>query len=313
MQTEIIWNLHDHCESQCTYCPTRFWGGDTPNHISRYLEVTQKLISHYSNLGRKISWAFNGGEPLDMFDFPMILKLCKEHEGTITLHSNGGKMWLDWWAIEPHIDNLNLTYHYWQNPKLIRFILDTFKNKNKKVNINVPIRPNYLEEDMQRALDIELEYKISVGKLILYNGADKSAGMFPYTNKQLAIISGINFFEPTVKIDEPEEEDTEIEEIAVINNVPLVKEKTHFENTTFKVRFEEKMAANLGYAGMLCNAGIEYLNISHNGWATGSNCNNRPLGNIWDDNFLLPSDAHTCTMMHCISPRDQQITKFKSI
>ena len=307
MRTEILWNLHDHCKSQCTYCPTRFWGGETPHHISEYLEITQKIIDHYASLGRKIDWTFNGGEPLDMFDFPMLLKLCKENDGLITLNSNGGRMWLDWWAIEPHIDNLNLTYHYWQKPALIKFILDTFKNKNKKLNINVPIRPNYFEEDINRALEVESNHDIVVGKSVLYNEADQSAGMFPYTPKQLAIISGVEFVESAV-ITEIEKK----EEMKKIELVPLVIEKKHFETTTFKERVEEKMAANLGYTGMLCNSGIEYLSISHGGWATGSNCNNRPLGNIWDTNFLLPNDPHTCTMMHCISSRDQQITKFKS-
>jgi len=307
MRTEINWNLNNFCKSQCTYCPTRFWGGDTPHHISEYLELTQKIITHYTSLGRKIDWTFNGGEPLDMFDFPMLLKLCKENQGTITLNSNGGKMWLDWWAIEPHVDHLNLTYHYWQKPALIKFILDTFKNKDKHVNINVPIRPDHFDEDIQRALDIESEHNITVGKAVLYNHADQAAGMFPYTPKQLAIMSGIEFIEPAV-ITEVEKK----EEIKKIELVPLVIEKKHFETTTFKERVEEKMAANLGYANMLCNSGIEYLSISHDGWATGSNCNNRPLGNIWDANFTLPTNAHTCTMMHCISPRDQKITKFKS-
>jgi len=305
MRTEILWNLNNFCKSQCTYCPTRFWGGETPHHISEYLEVTQKIISHYSLLGRKIDWKFNGGEPLDMFDFPMMLKLCKENEGSILLNSNGGRMWLDWWAIEPHVDTLNLTYHYWQKPALIKFILDTFKNKNKNVNVNVPIRPDYFEEDIQRALDVESEHGIYVGKSVLYNEADPSAGMFQYTPKQLAIMYGIEFVEPVTEIEKKEE-------IEKIEAVPLVVEQKNFEETTFKERFEEKMAANLGYTGMLCNSGIEYLSISHDGWATGSSCNNRPLGNIWDVNFLLPNDPHTCTMMHCISPRDQQITKFKS-
>ena len=130
MRTKIYWSLHNHCTAQCTYCPSSLWGGVEPRHISDYLHITQKLISHYLSLGRKIDWEFTGGEPLDMFDFPMILKLCKENGGNIKLNSNGGKMWLDWWAIEPHVDELNLTYHYWQKAPLIKFILDAFQNKN---------------------------------------------------------------------------------------------------------------------------------------------------------------------------------------
>lgn len=282
MRTKIHWSLNNFCTAQCTYCPARFWQGETPPHISDYLVITNKLISHYKSMDRDIDWTFDGGEPLDMFDFPMILKLCKENNGNITLNSNGGKMWLDWWAIEPHVTSLNLTYHYWQQPPLIKFILDTFKKKDKPVNVIVPIRPDYFEEDIQRALDAESAYNIVVGKAVLYNEADPAGGMFRYTNSQLAIIRG----EDLVQQPQPQKE------------------------TTFKERFEEQLSNSPSFTGMLCNTGIDALRISYDGWATGSDCNNRPLGNIWHSTFQLPNDPHKCSKIACISASDQKIIKF---
>jgi len=265
-----------------------------PHGILEYIEVTQQLIDHYSSLGRKIDWIFNGGEPLDMFDFPMMLKLCKENGGTIDLTTNGGKLWLDWWAIEPHIDSLHLSYHYWQNPKLIKFIIQSFQKSNKHINIMVPIRPDFFDEDVQRALDIEIEFNIIVSKNVLYNEADPVAGMFPYTEKQLRIMRG-------------------------------EEEQQYFNKTTFQERYETKIAENPVYTGMLCNVGIERLMISHLGWITGSACNDRPLGNIWNNNpepisntkkqqilnkITLPTTLHTCGMRACMDKTDQLITKF---
>lgn len=281
MRTKIHWKLHNHCTAECSYCPARFWGGGTPHEVIRYLEVTQKLITHYKSTGRVIDWTFDGGEPLDMFDFPMILKLCKENNGTIELNTNGGKLWLDWWAIEPHVDFLNLTYHYWQRPTLIKFIIDTFRKKNKPVIVSVPIRPDFFNEDIQRALDVEIQHNIIVGKNVLYNEADPVGGIFPYTESQLRIMGG---------------ED-------------LVREHLHFKETTFAEQSQEKVDRNPSFTNMLCNAGIEALKISHDGWATGSDCNNRPLGNIWTG-VNLPSDPHVCCMLACISRSDQLITKF---
>lgn len=298
MRTKIHWNLHNHCTAQCTYCPARFWGGETPHHISEYLEVTNQIIAHYQSMGRTIDWTFDGGEPLDMFDFPMILKLCKEKGGTIKLNSNGGKMWLDWWAIEPHVDELTLTYHYWQKAPLVKFILDAFHKSGKSVHVNVPIRPDHFDEDIQRALDVETTHRIVVAKTILYHESDPSGGMFPYTNDQLRIIRG--------------------EE--------LVQEKQHHVETTFHERLEQRIAENPTYTGMLCNVGIEKLNITHLGWVSGSDCNDKPLGNIWINNAVpvsdaaeqqtilnrlnLPTGPHTCGMKACMSSGDQQITKF---
>ena len=168
LKTNINWMLHDHCTSECTYCPIRFRGGELPRGILEYMEVTRKIIDHYDSLGRKIDWTFGGGEPLDMFDFPMMLKLCKERGGTIDLTTNGGRLWLDWWAIEPHIDTLHLSYHYWQNPNLIRFIIQAFQKAGKHIDIMVPMRPNYFDEDLARALAVESEFNVVVSKCVLY-------------------------------------------------------------------------------------------------------------------------------------------------
>ena len=282
LRTRIDWMLHDHCTSQCSYCPTRFYGGETPKGILEYIEVTKKIIDHYDTLGRKIDWIFNGGEPLEMFDFPMMLKLCKERGGTIDLTTNGGKLWLDWWAIEPHIDTLHLSYHYWQNPNLIRFIIQAFQKSGKHIDIMVPIRPNYFEEDLKRAIDVESEFNIVVSKCVLYKEAEQFLGMYSYTDQQLRIMQG--------------------EE--------LVEERNHQEETTITERAEERINSNPSYTGQLCNLGIERLSISHQGWARGSNCNSLDLGNIWSDTFTLPSNPNVCNMTACVDGSDQQITKF---
>ena len=282
LKTNINWMLHDYCTSECTYCPTRFRGGELPRGILEYTEVTKKIIDHYDALGRKIDWTFGGGEPLDMFDFPMMLKLCKEQGGTIDLTTNGGRLWLDWWAIEPHIDTLHLSYHYWQNPNLIRFIIQAFQKAGKHIDIMVPMRPNYFDEDLARALAVESEFNIVVSKCVLYKEAEQAIGMYAYTEEQLRIMRG--------------------EE--------LVQEYNHEQETTFGERHEERVNANPSYTGMLCNLGIEKLTISHTGWVRGSNCNSPLFGNIWNGTLGLPTGPSQCVMMACVDGSDQQITKF---
>jgi MoaA/NifB/PqqE/SkfB family radical SAM enzyme len=246
------------------------------------MEVTKKIIDHYDALGRKIDWTFGGGEPLDMFDFPMMLKLCKEQGGTIDLTTNGGRLWLDWWAIEPHIDTLHLSYHYWQNPNLVRFIIQAFQKAGKHIDIMVPMRPNYFDDDLARALAVESEFNIVVSKCVLYKEAEQAIGMYPYTEEQLRIMRG---------------ED-------------LVQEYNHEQETTFGERHEERVNANPSYTGMLCNLGIEKLTISHTGWVRGSNCNSPLFGNIWNGTLGLPTGPERCVMMACVDGSDQQITKF---
>jgi hypothetical protein len=282
LRTQISWMLHDHCTSECSYCPTRLRGGPIPKGILDYMAVTSKLIDHYDSLERKINWTFGGGEPLDMFDFPMMLKLCKERGGNVELTTNGGKLWLDWWAIEPHIDQLHLTYHYWQNPNLIRFIIQAFHKANKHIKVIVPMRPDHFEEDLTRALAIESEFNIIVSKAVLYNEADRAFGMFFYDDRQIGIMLGKE----------------------------SVQERKQDRKITVAERFEKAVYVSPSYTGQLCNLGIERLTISHTGWVRGSNCNTTQFGNIWEHDFALPTSPQRCVMVSCIDGLDQQITKF---
>lgn len=282
LRTKIFWQINNYCTGGCSYCPTNFWGGAEPRIFTDYLDAANIIIGHYKELGRVIDWTFTGGEPLEFFEFPSLLKLCKENEGTIDLTTNGGKLWLDWWAIEPHVDTLNLTYHYWQNPKLIDFIITAFQKNNKQINVSVPIRPDFFDEDMNRINDTVNEYNIHVHKQILYKQASSMIGMFDYTIEQLEILFGVDW---------------------VDNNVRNKKEPT-FEEKNIKLVFESPT-----YTGKLCNVGIESLRISSDGWISGSSCNNSHLGNIWK-NYELPKGPSICKMQSCTDGEDQKITKF---
>jgi len=282
LETKIYWNIHDHCQAGCSYCPSRFWGGNINHSIEEYMNVLKTIVSHYTEMNRKINWIFNGGEPLELFDFPMMLKYCKTNGGTIQIHSNGGRLWLDWWALEPNIDKLILTYHYWQNRKLIDFIIQTFQKNNKIVDVVVPIRPNHFDYDINRAVEIEKTYGILVSKSQLYKDASTVTGMFDYTDTQLKIMKGEQ----------------------------LIEENIQYKTKTFEQRVELMIKDNDSFTGQLCNSGVEYLQISHNGYIKGSNCNNTHLGNIWNGSFSLPAGPTLCKMIACTNEEDKLITKF---
>lgn len=318
--TNIHWDLNDFCKSECSYCPTRLRGGDVPHETKDYIRVANVLIDTYASMGREISWVFNGGEPLDMDDIVVLLKLCRTSGSWMTLHTNGGKLWMDWWAIEPYVDKLFLTYHYWQNPQLINYIIETFQNKEKKFEVTVPIRTDGFDEDMLRADEIEKRFNIKVVRSALYHYADKSAGfMYEYSRDQLYLMSGMKppkpppppppIEKPIVVVPKPVIE----KPVIVTPPVPqptLVKEEIKRQTTTWHERHMEAQNSSPSFTGQLCNIGIERLNITHQGWVTGSDCNNLPLGNIWQPDWAPPAGPQTCTKISCTSASDQQITKF---
>jgi hypothetical protein len=216
-----------------------------------------------------------------MFDFPSVLKLCKEHNGTIDITTNGGKLWLDWWAIEPNVDTLHLTYHYWQNPNLARFIIQTFTSKNKPFEVTVPIRKTQFDEDMNRADELEQVTGISVKRSPLYTMFDPNMGMIDYTVPQLTRLFGEEWVKQYITKPVP----------------------------TFAEAHTTLIQQSPVFTGRLCNVGIEKLNISATGWVSGSNCNTAHLGSIWGG-LELPTGPQPCKMQACTSHEDQLITKF---
>lgn len=281
----IVWDISDYCKSECSYCPTRLRGGERPRETAEYLKLIEKLKTNYFELNRKINWKISGGEPLDMDDIVPILRNCKDIDNHVELTTNGGKLWMDWWAIEPYVDHLNLSYHYWQNHSLIEFLIDTFRKKEKSIVVSVPMRPEYFDYDLSRALQLELKYNMVVSKHALYHEADPNAGLFPYTQEQIDIMEG---------------------------RKQLHKLKSDFENKTWTERREESFNSNPVYTGKMCNAGIEFLYISGTGWTLNSYCKNRSSNNAFNEDWQPPKTPQLCRRVACIFPSDQQITKFDS-
>jgi organic radical activating enzyme len=278
LYTDIRWQLSNYCKEECAYCPTSFRGGEYPEEKHDYISVVSLIVDHYNNkLDRKIRWEFDGGEPLDLHNLVRILKIAKGEDNQVCLNTGGGNLWLDWFAIEPAVDKVILTYHDWQQYALIKYIIETFQKNNKEIFLKIPIRPSHFDNDMNRANIIEENFGIIVSRMTLYKNADIVGGMFDYTTEQL------------IRLGYKEED--------------LVP-KTYHE------RLDDSINQNPSYLGKFCNAGIEKLTISYNGYVNGSNCRNQPLGNIWSLGWTPPSHPQVCEMMACMDWADQQITKF---
>lgn len=281
-QVEIYWEVTNYCKGECSYCPSKFWGKPISKSITEYITAAKNIIEHYEKLGIEIRWHFNGGEPLDFFDFPELLKLCSQHSSSINLESSGGKMWLNWWAVEPYITHLKLNIHYWQNLNLIKFIIQVFKEKNKKINICAPIRHDYFDIDLQRVKDIENEFNIKIKKFPLYLNNEYIAGLYPYTKTQLEVFFDKEYIGKTLDFK---------------------------KNMSFAEKNQVAMTSNPSYTGWKCSTGLENLYIDSEGWMNGSHCGNTSFGNIFAS-FELPIEPQVCKMISCISDRDQKITKF---
>lgn len=304
-KTDIFWSLHDYCKSECEYCPIQYRGGPLHRETSEYIRVINVLISAYKDAGRSIQWHIDGGEPLDMDGIVTILKLCRTNGEYLFLNTNGGKLWMDWWAIEPYVDALKLTYHYWQNPALMKYIIDTFRKKDKHIEVTVPIRPGeHFNSDITRATNLETACNFYVSKSLLYKEADSTAGLFSYSHEEL---NNIYFWNLPIN----DRKGMLPDDLYDVNTVsPLVREKIEFDNSSWDERYQKRHQASPKFTGQPCNAGVERLHIGHLGWASGSCCGNQSMGNIWQPDWYPIVAPQKCGMLSCVIEFDREITKF---
>lgn len=304
-KTSIFWNLHDYCRAECSYCPVQYSGGGLHPETKDYIQVINTIVNAYTAAGRTIDWFIDGGEPLDMDDIVTILKLCRTNGTSLMLSTNGGKLWVDWWAIEPYVDSLKLTYHYWQNPALMKYIIDTFREKGKPIEVLVPIRPGeHFRSDITRATALESECNFYVSKTLLYKEADQTAGLFPYTHEDLNKIYFWNLpFKDRIR--QPQANPADINTFS-----PEAKAKVKFDSSTWDTRYQEKHQTSPKFTGQLCNAGVERLHIGHLGWVSGSCCGNQSMGNIWQSGWYPSISPQKCSMLSCAVEFDRTITKF---
>lgn len=279
--TEVYWTLHTYCSKQCYYCPKKFWGNNEPRHFEEYINAAKKVINHFNNLGRIINWTFDGGEPLEFFELPMLLKLCKETGGKITLHTNGGNSILPWLALKAYVDDVVLTYHHWQNSHLINYIVEQYITNNKKIKIIVPLRPEEFDNDLNKIKILKDKFNIQVEYQFLFKEADYYRGFLNYS-------------------------------IQDINQLKSKNEIDNYSNTiklSWKDQFDKQINESPKYSGKKCMAGIEKLIIGAEGFISGSNCNNINMGNIFQTPMFL-SEPDICRSVACMSKDDQKITKF---
>jgi MoaA/NifB/PqqE/SkfB family radical SAM enzyme len=271
---EINWKLNNYCEYRCDYCPSRWSGGELIRTTEQYLEVIEKLqITRYHH-SDQIKWIIGGGEPLSFPNINQILRKIKEKNSYIKLDTSGGDSWFNLIEIIDYVDYFNITHHYWQNASVLDFIIDNCNENNKKLKITVPLLPGKILESREIVADLVKQNIHAVEQILR-----KTNGGFlsTYSSKDKNLIRYLpeDYAEP-VEISIP--------------YVPLNEAPTDDSPS---------------YTGKTCYAGIDTLQIDHKGFASGSECGSRYIGNVFDPQWEAPNEPFACPMLWCRSENDR--------
>jgi hypothetical protein len=241
--------------------------------------VIEKLQTSRYKHAKSIKWKIGGGEPLHFTNLNILLRKIKSMPSVVRLDTSGGETWFDLMETKEYVDEYRLTHHDWQNISVVTFVDDFCKENNKKLRVLVPLAPGKIFEKRELIETLKAD-GVSAKEQILFN--DVKVGDFwdGYSSIDINRINGRpDDWEPTPS--PPQEQVYEDPRIPPVDNTP-------------------------SYTGKGCYAGIDYLYISHKGYANGSDCGGRDIGNVFDEKWIAPSEIFTCNMNYCRSESDRR-------
>ncbi|PFG56471.1 radical SAM family protein [Vibrio sp. ES.051] len=145
----INWALMNHCNYKCNYCHSDLNGG-TIKH-PKYEEViffVKKIIEHSSKLRFNPYFEFGGGEVTLLRYFPDLIRYICEHQGLVSIISNGSKS-LKWWeqnvqflngvSLSYHVNDIKSETHFIKVAKILE------ASRITRLHVNVMMDPSQFE------------------------------------------------------------------------------------------------------------------------------------------------------------------------
>jgi MoaA/NifB/PqqE/SkfB family radical SAM enzyme len=273
-ELEINWKLNSYCEYGCEYCHGKWSKGSLDRTLDQYLDVVEKLQATRYPYGDRIKWTLGGGEPLHFPNLNQLLQKIKEKNSYVRLDTSGGDSWFGVMEIIEYIDYLKLTHHSWQNTSVLDFIIDLCKEKGKKIRVVIPLLPGKILEGRVKVLEIR-EKGVGSEEQVLKGVHGETWSGYSSKDKNL------------------------------INNLPEDYVAPPYVAPPYVPLNEPPPDDSPSYTGKLCYAGIDILRIDHKGFAKGSECGGRPMGNVFESTWEAPAGPFACPMLWCRIPKDR--------
>jgi hypothetical protein len=271
---EVVWALNAYCQHRCTYCPAEYKNGELAHSVDQYLMVIEKLqqtrYQHYP----KIHWKLGGGEPLHFPYLSIILKKIREKPAIVRLDTSGDDTWFSFTRIASLVDRVKLTYHEWQNDDVFELVLEQCKEKNITVSIAIPLLPGKIFESREKIKYFEARGYNCQEQILFENDGRLHLGYSLLDENRI-------FGKPDDCITERYQ--PQYIDLSVINATDPV------------------------YTGKPCYAGVDWLSINPNGFASYGQCGGRNEHyNVFDPNWQPPNSWFNCTVNQCRSDQDRR-------
>jgi len=279
---KVEWNLGKRCNYDCSYCPASIHDNSSP-HTD--IEILKRAVDKLVALGKPIRLSFTGGEPCVHPKFLELVKYCK-HKGVtwISVTTNGTLPYEFYATLEADqiVFSIHLEFDWKRVFNTVESVVDL---TNKKVIAQIMAHHDYMDAVLQlRARCLLAHIPNTVRRIRWTEGDHDLFDDMRYNANDLNWLK---------------EQEATVEGNCVIDDTKIIH-----SNDVIKLHLNK-------YNGWSCMAGIESLMINWDGDVHRATCRvGGSLGNIYEDNFVAPSEPVTCDRNFCTCSADIPLTKY---
>jgi hypothetical protein len=282
---KVEWNLGKRCNYDCSYCPSSIHDNTSP-HTD--IEILKSTVDNLITLGKPIRLSFTGGEPCVHPKFLELVKYCK-HVGInwISVTTNGTLPYEFYSTLEADqiVFSIHLEFDWRRVFNTVESVVDL---TNKKVVAQIMAHHDYMDAVLQLRARCLLAHIPNTIRRIRWTQGDHD--LFDDMRYNLTDSEWLNEQEATVQPNT----------LLFYKDKPM--EQRH-ANDVIKLHLNK-------YKDWSCNAGIESLMINWDGDVHRATCRvGGSLGNIYEGNFVAPSEPITCDRNFCTCAADIPLSK----
>lgn len=284
-QIKVEWNLGKRCNYDCTYCPSSIHDNHSPHTDINILEAT---VDKLCEIGKPLRISLTGGEPCVHPDIEDLLDYFKRKDiFWVNLTTNGTRPSNWYLQNEMYFNHLVFSLHFeydWQ--RVVRTINEFYDRTQTDFFVNIMAHHGHMDSVRKVVKEFrEKGIRFAVRRIRWTEGDHNVFDDMRYDGNDLEWIISQN---ATAKAN------CRIDDVEIMHANDVIK--LHMNR----------------YKGWACNAGIESLMINWDGAVHRATCRvGGSLGNIYEGNFLAPSNPVICDRDFCTCAADIPLTKTK--
>ena len=278
---KVEWNLGKRCNYDCSYCPSSIHDNTSP-HTD--IEILKATVDKLKTLGKPIRLSFTGGEPTVHPKFNDLIKYARYkgiHWISVTTNGTLPYEFYSSLPVDQYVFSMHLEYDWLR-------VYDTLSKIADMTKIKLVAQIMCHHEHMNAA------YTLFARCLQAH---------IPATLRRIRWTEGDHDLFDDMRYHPDDLNWIKKQEATVQGNCVIDDSKIIHANDVIKLHLNK-------YKDWTCNAGIESLMINWDGDVHRATCRvGGSLGNIYEGDFVAPSEPVTCDRNFCTCAADIPLTK----